>query len=647
MDTKLLLRINDVLKGFPEYWTNEGELHKPRVIDDIRDYRSELLGALLSDELIKEIYGIDINGSYVFKQSEFIDFFRYKSYWDSSYTRFSNEIGLTSEGKYLKYNSDVVLDFPYKDTVLEGGMTKEDVGKQEVYYHNIIAKEEIDILLSQKVLCNAKKIDKNGENVVDRFSQDDNLILKGNNLLALHSLKKRFAGKAALIYIDVPYNTEGDSFKYNDRFNHSTWLTFMKNRLEVSKDLLKNNGLLFIHIGDQELHYLKVMCDSVFGREHFLATVPRKTRSGKSDVPYKLSQDYDWLLIYTKEATRDEKLFQREIERKYYRSDDFPDDEWRLSDLTKQTSIKERPKSNFTLVNPRNGDEYPVNPNRSWAITTDTVDGYLKKKKIVFPGDYDFLNIKNPYMRIFKSEEIEKYGEDFNKTYVSTEFINKTMDIILKDTVNKKGTDEIVALFKEKVFSYPKNELLIQKIIEYCTKEKDLVIDFFLGSGTTTAVAHKMGRQYIGIEQMEYINDVTVERMKKVIAGEQGGISQDVQWNGGGTFIYAELMSLNEKFKQKINGVSTLSELEEVIDIVKEHAYLNFRVDLERLTTKNNDFNRLTLSEQKLALIQALDENQSYVAYSEIDDTEFDIDKTTKAFNHSFYQSEKKEDNDE
>jgi adenine-specific DNA-methyltransferase len=516
-------------------------------------------------------------------------------------------------------------------------MTNEEVGKKEVFYHRVLAKEEIDTLLEPKVFTNIKKYDEDGEQEVTDFKDTDNLIIKGNNLISLYSIRGRFAGKVKLIYIDPPYNTGSDSFKYNDRFNHSTWLTFMKNRLEIAWELLMEKGLIFMHIGDQEMHYLKVLADSIFGRENFIATIPRKTRNGKSDVPYKLSQDYDWMLIYTKNASQSDRLFFREIDRKYYKTPDFPDDEWRYTDLTKQTSVKERPKSNFTLINPKTGEEYPVNPNRSWSITIDTVDDYIKRGKIIFPGDYDFLKITQPVMRVFKSEDIAKHGENFNKTYVSTEFLNKAMDVFLKDCTNNRGTDEIVELFGEKTFSYPKPEILIQKILEYCTNEGDIVLDFFMGSGTTPAVAMKMNRRFIGIEQMDYINTISVPRLKKVIAGEQGGISKEVNWTGGGSFVYVELYELNQKYIKKIQSLNSHKEIENIIQDIKEKAFLDFKIDIEEIIDENIDFDSLSLEEKKAILIQILDANQMYLSYSEIDDLQYEIPESVKQFNHSFY----------
>src|SRR5699024_840525 len=154
-----------------------------------------------------DAYSMQVGSNMIFKMEDFISMLRYKNYWEDSYTKYSNEIGLTSEGKYLKYNTDVVLDFPHKDGVLEGGMTKEDIGKKEIYYHNVVAKKEIDTLLSPKILTDVKMYDQNGGHKVTDFSDTDNLILKGNNLIALHTLKERYTGLVKLIYIDPPYNT--------------------------------------------------------------------------------------------------------------------------------------------------------------------------------------------------------------------------------------------------------------------------------------------------------------------------------------------------------------------------------------------------------------------------------------------------------
>src|SRR5699024_1925087 len=182
-------------------------------------------------------------------------------------------------------------------------MTQEDKGKKEIYYHNVLAKREIDTLLVSKVLSNMKKYDTNGEHNIEEFKEDDNLIIKGNNLLALHTLKEKYAGKVKLIYIDPPYNTGSDSFKYNDRFNHSTWLTFMKNRIEIAKSLMTNNGVIWIQLDDNEVAYAKVLCDEIFGVNNFVNLITIKTKtagvSGSSEGKSFIDSS-EYLLVYTK-----------------------------------------------------------------------------------------------------------------------------------------------------------------------------------------------------------------------------------------------------------------------------------------------------------------------------------------------------------
>ncbi len=526
---------------------NKGNLYILKILEAIEKIDIKLIKLLKNDKKAKKRFFIKIDNIYILEQNKLIEFFTLNDYMkNSSYTAYSNKIGLIKKDNFIGKFDDVVLAFPHKDCILEGGQTKENDKKRETFYNTIISSEEIDRLFEEKVLTKIRKYSKKGVIKNPTIKNNDNLIIKGNNLIALHSLKKKFASKVKLIYIDPPYNTGTDSFGYNDNFNHSTWLTFMKNRIEVAREFLSDDGLLFIHIGDQELHYIKVLVDEIMGRDNFIATIPRKTRGGKSDVPYKLSQDFDWMICYAKINNKKQNLFKRSIERKYYKSDDFPNDEWRLNPITTQRTIKERPNSNFTMINPKNKEEFKVNPQRCWAVTKDTFITYYNNNKIVFPGDYKFLNIKTPMIRVFKSEEIEKKGEDYNKTFVSTDSFNKALEIFLKDTMNSKGTDEMIKLFGGKDFSYPKNELLLSNIINFTTNPKDLIMDFHLGSGTTCAVAHKMGRQYIGIEQMDYIENIVVERLKKVIDGEQGGISKAVNWKGGGEFIYAELKTIDD-----------------------------------------------------------------------------------------------------
>ena len=243
-------------------------------------------------------------------------------------------------------------------------------------------------------------------------------------------------------------------------------------------------------------------------------------------------------------------------------------------------------------------------------------------------------------MRVFKSEEIERKGEDFDKTYVSSDFLNQAINDFLNNTFNSKGTDEIVELFGEKVFAYPKNELLMQRIIEYTTRQDDIVLDFFLGSGTTTAVAHKMGRRYVGVEQMDYLETTTVPRLEKVIAGEQGGISKDVDWHGGGDFVVCELMQWNGRYVQRVQAAASAEELWDLWQEMQAQAFLSYKVDVAAVNEHAEDFADLTLEEQKRFLLETLDHNALYVNFSEIDDADYAVSEEDKRLNIQFYGQE-------
>lgn len=440
-----------------------------------------------------------------------------------------------------------------------------------------------------------------------------------------------------VIYIDVPYyfkKNVGDSFQYNSNFKMSTWLTFIKNRLEIAKELLREDGSIWIHTGEDGMHYLKVLCDSIFTPNNFVGTIPRKTRDGKSDVPFNFSQDFDWILVYTK-GNEEDSIVGREVTRKYYETPDFPNRPWRTADLTSQRTIIERPNSNFTMINPKTGKEYPVNPKRSWAVTIDSFEEWYSKGGIGFPDDYSFMKGNRPFRRVFKEEDLNKE----KPTYVSSDTLLKDfISDLLSKTKNKNGNDEITKLFSRDDFAYAKPEKLIEDILKISSKENDIVLDFFLGSGTTAAVAHKMNRQYIGIEQMEYIESVSVERLKKVIAGEQGGISKDLKWTGGGSFVYCELKNDAQEFKEAIVHATSTDQLLTLFEQAKKSSFLSYRVDPKKL--KKQDFEKLSLAEQKQILSEIIDNNNLYVNYSDIDDGDYQVSEQDKKLNRSFYGKE-------
>ena len=260
------------------------ELLKSEVVNAADRLDKKLIADLLSVAEFKEKFFMKIGEALVFDTNLFQKFLQDKKFLSNSYTDFKNKIGLNIDGKYLKERGEVALVFPFKDCVLAGGMTKEEQKRDEIFFNEILAQDEIDRLLAPKVFSNFKKFTASGESKIKDFQRDeagtikDNLIIKGNNLLALHSLMQEFQGKVKLIYIDPPYNTGNDGFKYNDNFNHSTWLTFMKNRLEVARKLLRDDGVIFVQCDDNEQAYLKVLMDEIFDRDNFINNIAVKAK---------------------------------------------------------------------------------------------------------------------------------------------------------------------------------------------------------------------------------------------------------------------------------------------------------------------------------------------------------------------------------
>ncbi len=389
-------------------------------------------------------------------------------------------------------------------------------------------------------------------------TESENLIIEGENLNVLKLLSNSYREKVKCIYIDPPYNT-GNDFVYSDKFNqdkkeywedaevtengfkidtntetdgrfHSNWLNMMYSRLLIARQLLREDGVMFISIDDNEVHHLRKLCDEVFGEECFVAVFPWKKRTAKSDVPFGTSQDYEWIISYAKEKYNAGLT----IERKYNATDDFPNDRWRLSDLTTQRSAEERPNSAFDMIDPKTGKSYPFNPQRIWGVSKDTFQEYYDKGKIVFPDDYNFLNISIPAYRVFESEDREKALLKNG----STEAIKAVSTFLPKNVgMNEGGNKEMVELFGFKIFSFPKPTSLLKHFYTIINDKDSVILDFFAGSGTTGQAVAELNqedggnRKYILVQLPETtdekseaykagfkkISDITIERNKRVI----------------------------------------------------------------------------------------------------------------------------------
>ena len=333
----------------------------------------------------------------------------------------------------------------------------------------------------------------------------ENLYIEGDNLEVLKLLQESYLGKVKMIYIDPPYNT-GNDFIYADDFKmeseewkvesgewseegdrlfkntdtngrfHSDWCSMIYSRLMLARNLLASDGAIFISIDDNERENLQKICDEVFGAVNYVATFPWRKRTAKSDVPFGVSQDYEWIICYAKSDDFIASVAGKD--RKYYETPDFPGRPWRIHDLTTQRTALERPNSNFAIINPQNGISYPVNPQAVWRITEEGFPQYLKENRIVFPGDYDFLKISKPVLRYWKEDDMAKAGESFGRVTVSTKFPDNI-------GMSQDGTKEISELFSSKVFSFPKPTSLVKFLMHMHTSGDDIILDFFSGSATT------------------------------------------------------------------------------------------------------------------------------------------------------------------
>jgi len=538
----LIEHIESLFKQNDAFSDKEGKLFVPKILESIDKVDEELVKLLMQDEKAKEQFFMRVEDVYVLKQNDLIEFFTMNEYFNHSFTSYTNKIGLIRKDNFIKKFDDVVLAFPYKDCVLEGGQTKDDEKNNEVFYNSILSRDEIDRLFEPKVLTNIKRFDKEGEHEVEEINEEDNLIIKGNNLLALHSLKKRYAGKVKLIYIDPPYNTGNDSFKYNDSFNHSTWLTFMKNRLEVARELLSDDGVIFVSINDIEAHYLKILTDEIFQKRNFIGELIRKTRSSTNHDEVGLNVQHEVTLIFAKNIEHAKLIGKKKTFKEYKNPDNDPNGEW-ISDNPSANLDKRTKINNFEIVNPytKKVDLPPMG--NHWRFSEKSLNEMLKSGKFLY---------KKEHKENERGFILKRYKKDIKSKY----HLLNSLECVTNEYINQVGTRERNLLFGKDIFDYPKPELLLKTIIESSTNKNDLVLDFHLGSGTTCAVAHKMGRRYIGIEQMDYIEDIAVERIKKVIEGEQGGISKAVEWQGGGSFVYAELKEIDTFSDSPINKLN-------------------------------------------------------------------------------------------
>ena len=571
----------EVLKQDERFFTVEGELLRNTVYESAMKMDSDLLKLLYNNETTKERFFTDVDGISVFDKVGFGWVINNRQFLPDSYTRYKNKIGLTNDnGDYISTSNDVELVFPYKDCVLEGGQTKEDQKRSEIFYNETLAPDEVDRLLYPKVLTNAKRYTADGVVPTDNITDTDNLIIKGNNLLVLASLLNGFEGKIRCIYIDPPFNTGSDSFNYNDKFTRSTWLAFMKNRLSLARRLLTDDGNIFIHIDINQSHYLKVLADEVFGEENFVEEIiwAYGSPSGGRAATPKPVNIHDYILHYSKNYSS------RKQNRVYVPySDKYIKDWFKYSDEDGRVYRRRQ----------RGNDE---NGNPIW------IKQYLDESKGV---------------------PLSTVWSDIQQVYADPR-------------AYKAGNTADVEVIKEFIGGQ-KPEALIKRIFEMTTDNGDIVLDFHLGTGTSIATAHKMGLRYIGVEQMDSQISIILDRMPKVINGETAGISKSVDWQGGGSFVYCELAKLNQKYVDDIQTATNDSEIVAIWEEMLKTGFISCKVNPSEIDMEDTDFVELSLDDKKRFLMEMLDKNQLYVNYCDIEDETFAVSEADKAFTKSFY----------
>jgi len=678
--TKLKEQILEVLKTDDRVWAvgadDKKELNQTSLLSLVEKIDENIIQLLLEDDNIRDKFFVKIKDVYVFKTNDFV-FFMEENKVNNMYTQYKNQIGLTDGKRFIDDSKDVVLNWPFKDCILEGGQSTEEgmdnyfqwqettmkdklddkgnkikdgrknikevdveghyeqkqAKRKEIFFNEIIAADEIDRLEEPKAFVNWKRHTTKGEEAVKELKRDedgtikDNLIIKGNNLLALHSLKKEFAGKVQLIYIDPPYNTGNDGFQYNDNYNHSSWLTFMKNRLDIAKILLKEDGLIFINIDHFENHYLKLLLDSIFGRDQFVNQIVWKRRGGSMNQPNCYGNVVDYILMYSKNDKYKffpQKSLNDEHTQKYIKERfNNKDSDGRLFMKSPMINPSFRP----TMMYDYKGYK---SPEKGWLVNLEKMVSLDKQNRLFFPENKNHRISRKIYLDEYEGQPVDCLWTDIN-----------VINPMSKEALNFVGQ---------------KPEKLIHRIISSATNKGDIILDFHLGSGTTAAVAHKMDRQYICIEQMDYI-DNCVKRLKTVIGSsnkdngqifeslkvDESGVTQLVDWKGGGDFIYCELAKWNETAKDKINDFTSLDKLIEFFDTLYYKYFLNYNLKIkefkEKVITEDN-FKKLSLEEQKCMFLSMLDLNQMYVNESEMEDTKYDLSDDDIALTKQFYNKE-------
>lgn len=646
----------------------DGQLNKNKIVELAIKVEPQLITLLVKNETFKKHFFQEVENVLVFDKIKFQRFVNNKSFLPDSYTAFKNKIGLITNDddldNYISSSNNVVLAWAHKDCVLEGGQTKEDQKRNEIFWNETLAPDSIDRLLDAKVFTNFKMLDKNGEHDITQINGNEHLIIKGNNLLTISSLVKTHRNRVKLVYIDPPYNTAGEAntFAYNNTFNHSTWLTFMRNRLEVSRKLLKEDGILCVAIDDVEQAYLKVLCDEIFGRNNFIGNVVIQIKKeGRTDNEF-FATSHDYAMFYAKDITK-AKIFDIDINEesleKWKLKDEIGQYYWRDFIRTGGNSTpNDRPNQYFPIYVSLDGNILGVgdlnksnNAEEYYSDDILVLDEYGLEKRTTlqeFRKENQFIEVfplgstgvkqvwrwsdREKVLIACKTGEIAFFDDKIKiKDRVKEGSKPTTCWYDSEFNATSHGTFLLKKIFEgDKVFSYPKSIYTMRNIVQITTKEDDIVLDFFAGSGTTghavLDINQKDGgdRKFILCEQMDYVETTTTERIKRIMPEKD-------------CFLTLELMKYNQKYIDLIEETDSKDEIISVWNEMQENAFLSYQFDRKTFNERLEAFKTAPLEEMKNYLMEVLDKNQLYINYTEINDETFDVSELDKALNKQFY----------
>jgi adenine-specific DNA-methyltransferase len=659
----LFHELETLLRADSRYCMDDGTLIKNKIVSDALSLNPELLKYLLSHENLKKNFFSELDEMLIFDKVKFQQFVMNKSFLPDSYTAYKNKIGLTTDdGRFISENREVVLAWPYKDCMLEGGQTKEDAKRNEIFWSETLAPDEINRLTEPKAFTGFKRYDKEGEHEVEHLQPTDNLIIKGNNLLALYSLRKKFAGRIKLIYIDPPYyfvaNKSEDTFNYNSNFKLSTWCTFMKNRLEIARDLLSEDGAIFVQISDDGVGELHLILKDVFnrnGENNFInkITVKTKSPSGFASVNPGVFESAEYIIAFAKNKKRwtyNHQYVESQYDpnyKWYITNKDAEYTQWNITDIGEQVAILNGFPNKAAAIEKLNGAifekmvsdfalQHKNEVFQSTAIGEDAGSEVVeaRNKSRQDAGVIYQVERNNHYtVYVYNGREMAFYAKkcrNIDGKEVPTVLLTNIWSDISYEGIAKEGN--------VKLKGGKKPEKLIRRIVEMASNPGDIVLDFFAGSGTTASVVHKLGRQFITCDQLDSQVEMSLKRLKNVVDGDQSGISKLVNWQGGGSFVYSELAKANQQFIDEIKVAETNKTLSAIWQQMQATGYLNYKINITTIDESAADFTELSLDDQKRFLIECLDKNMLYIPVNDMESEEYAISEEDKRLTKEFYK---------